>query len=200
LYRLVEAHYEEVKGHWEERFEARYGYWRGLLSHFAAGGPSWPVGGRRPPFPHSGSAAPSPPRPRPQAAADGEFLARVIAHIHEPRLHLIHYYGHYSNDPRGRRRKRRDPKLSTRGEGRQNKPDGLAPAERQAQRRAWARLVRRVYELNPLVCEKCGGERRIISVNLDLAVITTILDHFRRKTQTDPRAPPNAAASLEAAS
>jgi hypothetical protein len=31
LYRLVEAHYDEVKGQWEERFERRYGFWRGLL-------------------------------------------------------------------------------------------------------------------------------------------------------------------------
>ena len=28
MYRLVEAHYDEVKGVWEERFEERYGFWR----------------------------------------------------------------------------------------------------------------------------------------------------------------------------
>jgi hypothetical protein len=31
LYRLVEAHYDEVKGLWEERFEGRYGFWRGFV-------------------------------------------------------------------------------------------------------------------------------------------------------------------------
>jgi hypothetical protein len=31
LYRLVEAHYEEVKGQWEDRFEQRYGHWRGFV-------------------------------------------------------------------------------------------------------------------------------------------------------------------------
>ncbi len=31
LYRLVEAHYEEVKGLWEERFERVYGFWRGFV-------------------------------------------------------------------------------------------------------------------------------------------------------------------------
>ncbi len=31
LYRLVESHFDEVKGQWEERFEGRYGYWRGLV-------------------------------------------------------------------------------------------------------------------------------------------------------------------------
>jgi hypothetical protein len=78
--------------------------------------------------------------------------------------------------------------------------DGLTPAERRARRQRWAQLVRRVYEVDPLVCPKCGGEMRIIRVILDPAVITTILEHLRKKTQTGPRAPPRAAASLEAAS
>ncbi len=30
LYQLLEAHYETLKGLWEERFERRYGFWRGL--------------------------------------------------------------------------------------------------------------------------------------------------------------------------
>jgi hypothetical protein len=34
-----------------------------------------------------------------------DFLARLIAHVPEPRLHLAHYCGWYSNVSRGRRRK-----------------------------------------------------------------------------------------------
>ncbi len=34
--RLVEAHYEEVKGQWEERFEARRGHWRGFVDEVVA--------------------------------------------------------------------------------------------------------------------------------------------------------------------
>jgi ribosomal protein S27E len=30
LYQLLETHYETVKGLWEERFERRYGFWRGF--------------------------------------------------------------------------------------------------------------------------------------------------------------------------
>jgi hypothetical protein len=30
LYQLLEAHYDTVKGLWEERFERRYGFWRGF--------------------------------------------------------------------------------------------------------------------------------------------------------------------------
>ncbi|HVR31046.1 MAG TPA: hypothetical protein VMS86_16105, partial [Thermoanaerobaculia bacterium] len=31
LFRLVDAFYDEVKGHWEEHFERRYGFWRGSV-------------------------------------------------------------------------------------------------------------------------------------------------------------------------
>ncbi len=31
LYHLVEEPYEQVKGQWEERFEASYGRWRGFV-------------------------------------------------------------------------------------------------------------------------------------------------------------------------
>ena len=30
LYQLLEAHFETLKGLWEERFERRYGFWRGF--------------------------------------------------------------------------------------------------------------------------------------------------------------------------
>ena len=31
LYGLLEARFESVKGEWEERFESRYGFWRGCV-------------------------------------------------------------------------------------------------------------------------------------------------------------------------
>ena len=31
LYRLVETLYDKVKGQWEDRFERRYGFWRGIV-------------------------------------------------------------------------------------------------------------------------------------------------------------------------
>jgi hypothetical protein len=127
-----------------------------------------------------------------------DFLARVIAHVPEPRLHLVRYLGHYSNCSRGRRSEGRETRLDT--TPRRDEHDGLAPAERQARRRAWARLIRRVHEVDPLVSPKCGGEMRIISVILDPAVIRKILDHLRRRKDTATRAPPIPTSSLEAAS
>jgi hypothetical protein len=127
-----------------------------------------------------------------------DFLARVIAHVPQPRLHMVRYVGHYSNVARGRRLKGRDAKLDTTPP--RDEADGLTSAERRARRRAWAQLLRKVYEVSALTCPNCGTEMKIISVILDPAVIKTILDHLRKKKEPAPRPPPDAQSPLAAAS
>jgi len=118
-----------------------------------------------------------------------DFLARVIAHIPPPRIHLVRYLGHYSNVSRGRRIKGKEAPL-TPGHSRNEVDDDLTDAERRARRRAWARLVRRVYEVDPLVCTNCGGEMRIVSVILEHRVITRILGHLANRGIEPGRGPP----------
>jgi hypothetical protein len=36
LYQFLEAHYEDVKAIWEERFQKKYGFWRGFLDQVVA--------------------------------------------------------------------------------------------------------------------------------------------------------------------
>ena len=55
--------------------------------------------------------------------------------------------------------------------------------------------MRRIYEVDPLVCSKCGGEMRIISVILEHKVITKILGHLARKGITPGRDPPKGSRS-----
>ncbi len=69
-----------------------------------------------------------------------EFLARVIAHIPPPRVHLIRYLGHFSNASRGCRRKGKEEPLTS-GDSRDHEDDGLTDVQRRAKRREWA-LVR----------------------------------------------------------
>ena len=118
-----------------------------------------------------------------------DFLARVIAHIPPPRIHLVRYMGHYSNVSRGRRKKGKEEPLTPVRSG-VREDDGLSDAERRARRRAWALLIRRVYEIDPLVCRNCGGEMRIVSVILEHRVITRILGHLARKGIKPGRGPP----------
>ena len=56
---------------------------------------------------------------------------------------------------------------------------------------AWARLIRKVYEADPLVCSKCKGPMRVIALIEDPAVVRAILTHLGLwQPQALERAPP----------
>ena len=46
-------------------------------------------------------------------------------------------------------------------------------------RRSWARLIKKVYEADPLVCPRCSGPLIIISLIGDAPVIEKILRHLK---------------------
>ncbi len=48
-------------------------------------------------------------------------------------------------------------------------------------RRRWAELIRLVYEVDPMVCPRCGGEMRVIALIREPVVIDKILRHLREK-------------------
>jgi hypothetical protein len=120
-----------------------------------------------------------------------DFVARLLAHVPDPRRHLVHYYGAYSNVVRG--------KLKARGQA--QRTESLAPGPSEdappppasaspslaALRRGWAQLLRRVYEIDPLLCPRCQGVMRVVSFITEGRVIRRVLDHLgasaRRATQ-----------------
>ena len=64
-----------------------------------------------------------------------------------------------------------------------------------AARRAWARLLRRIYEVDPLTCPKCQVEMQIVGVVTDPVVVDRILRHRAKRKLESPfasRAPPAA--------
>ena len=68
--------------------------------------------------------------------------------------------GAYSNRARGQHRKA-ESRLEGNGSGEAEEPIP-PPPERAALRRRWANLIRRVYEVDPLACPRCGAEMRVI--------------------------------------
>ena len=62
---------------------------------------------------------------------------------------------------------------------------------RKAVRRRWVALIKKVYELDPLICPKCGGAMKIIAFIMEAAVIRKILEHIGEYAPPE-RAPPNA--------
>jgi hypothetical protein len=118
-----------------------------------------------------------------------DFLARLLMHIPQPKLHTVRYYGEYSSVARARRRAKQgeaDKEASS--------PEAALPsaAERRRLRRAWAQMIRRIYEVDPLTC-RCGAQLRILSFILEPRVVTKILRHIADRDTARERAPPSSA-------
>jgi hypothetical protein len=126
-----------------------------------------------------------------------DFLARILMHIPEPRRHVIRYYGAYSSVVRARRARQA---LAAVGGGAAPPSAEHEPAslEWKAARRRWAELIRRIYEVDPLVCPRCGGQMRIIAFITEPRVIGKILRHLAEKG-VDARSPPTAPIDTDAA-
>jgi hypothetical protein len=57
-------------------------------------------------------------------------------------------------------------------------------------RKSWARLIQRIYEVNPLMCPKCSKTMKIISFIEDEEVIKKILKHlglWKKRARPPPK-------------
>jgi ribosomal protein S27E len=97
-----------------------------------------------------------------------EWLAAICSHIPNRGEQMVRYYGYYSNVARGKRQKAgKDDAV----------PCILEPqGNEKAFRKSWARLIQKIYEVDPLICPKCKGTMRVISSIEDQSVIRTILE------------------------
>jgi transposase-like protein len=136
------------------------------------------------------------------------FIAEVVSHI--PNVHektAIHY-GFYSNKTRGTRKAKGEaaasadasaaaevsPGASAEGEGSPTEAD-RAPVEI---RRNWSRLIKKVYEVDPLVCPQCGSLMKVVALIEKPEVVKRILDHLKLSSCEPPgRSPPSPITSKE---
>ena len=115
-----------------------------------------------------------------------EFLAEFTQHIPPQGAHLIRYYGWYSNKARGMRRKQAEAVATASGE-----PAAPAPPRSRANQ-TWAMLIKRVFEVDPLVCPNCGGAMKVVAFIKPPQgdVIEKIIKHCGLWCPVSPRAPP----------
>jgi len=100
------------------------------------------------------------------------WIHRISAHIPDPGSHCQRFYGAYSN--RGRVATARAQEDG--GEGAPAHEDGdNADLSREA-RSTWARLIRKIFEADPLLCT-CGARKRIVSFITDPRIVDRILRH-----------------------
>ena len=56
-------------------------------------------------------------------------------------------------------------------------------------RLSWAKLLKRVFEIDIEHCPNCGGQLKIIAAILEQPVIEKILSHLGLQARAPPRAP-----------
>ena len=132
-----------------------------------------------------------------------DFIASVTQHIPSRGVHYIRRYGLYSSRSRG--------KWADKPHVIRLAPDGWKdthsasaqtenlPAEQEADiyvasaesRASWARLIKKIYEVDPLVCQKCGSPMRILAVVTDADEVKTILRHLIKSGRSPPGLDPS---------
>jgi len=95
-----------------------------------------------------------------------DWLARLVTHIPGKGEQLVRYYGYYSNKARGMRKKAMNRQLNAEDvEATIPLPSVVdSDMSRKAFRKNWARLIRKVYGADPLLCPKCSNSMHIISL------------------------------------
>jgi hypothetical protein len=120
-----------------------------------------------------------------------EFMQRLAALVPRPRLHLIRLHGVLA--PNAKLRAQLVPQEP---EPPEPPAQAAAPAECEATsehhrpvRLSWAKLLKRVFEIDMAHCPNCGGELKIIAAILEQPVIEKILTLLGLQARAPPRAP-----------
>ena len=115
-----------------------------------------------------------------------EFLAELSQHIPNTYEQLIRYYGFYSARSRGARRREAElEKLVEKPAGELGLAD--TDTDKRPVSKSWARLIKKVYEVDPLKCPKCRGSMKIKAFIKDPKEISRICENLGL---ADWRAPP----------
>ena len=107
-----------------------------------------------------------------------EFMERLVALVPRPRIHLTRYHGvlgpHYKYRklivpaPPPQALEDLAPKVAL----------GNTKKTPEKKRISWARLLKRVFDIDISVCPKCRGKTKIIAAIEDPLVIKIILNHL----------------------
>jgi hypothetical protein len=190
-------YFEAFLREYEDRFEKEYGYFRPVIQdvvekYLDCGNPMCGFARIRCPdcgeerllFDESGGKV------RYQYSRHGsqeesldylEFIARVTSHIPDKGQVMVRYYGLYSNAHRGKMRKAgtqpSHPPIT-------DDDPTYVPAK------GWAEMIRKVYEIDPLLCPSCGGKMSIISFIDDHRVVDKIISHLELTFEAERPPPP----------
>jgi len=124
-----------------------------------------------------------------------ELIHRIVAHIPDPAQHTRRSYGAYSNRSRVSARVAQDFSGSAAHSSTHDEDSEFTSETR----RTWARLLRKIFEVEPMICS-CGAGMKIISIITEPRVVDRILRHLqsgscRARDPFQSRPPPQPAAA-----
>ena len=109
-----------------------------------------------------------------------EFFALLACHIPAPYETLTFYYGIYSSSYRGKQNREQKQELETiESKGTAGTADGKITS-------AWARLIHKIFEIDPLKCDKCGQPMRFIAFIIRTDETNKILEYIGQTTIRPP--------------
>ena len=122
-----------------------------------------------------------------------EFIARVTSHIPDKGQVMVRYSGLYANAHRGKVKKE------------SQSPTALRIVEEELRRlpsKGWAAMIRKVYEVDPMICSKCGGRMKVVAFITEVAlmeamrtskaaVVDRIIDHLKLRFVAAKPPPPH---------
>ena len=94
----------------------------------------------------------------------------MTSHIPDKGQVTVRYYGLYANAHRGKVRK---ASLA---------PSSLRIVEEElplVPSKGWAAMIRKVYEVDPMTCPRCGGRMKVVAFLTEPAVVDRIIDHLK---------------------
>jgi len=103
----------------------------------------------------------------------GEFIAAITQHIPEKRAQMVRYFGWYSNRSRGRRRLAEDALQLPSDDLEVIDVSGYSP--KPVPTKKWRELIAKVWEVDPLLCPRCGSVMFIRALTDDPSQIKLIL-------------------------
>ena len=52
-------------------------------------------------------------------------------------------------------------------------------------------MIRKVYEVDPMICSKCGGRMKVVAFITEVAVVDRIIDHLKLRFVAAKPPPPH---------
>ena len=116
-----------------------------------------------------------------------EFMQRLAALVPRPRLHLIRFHGVLA--PNAKLRAKVVPRPCEEPAQGAASPEDAEAAQGRPMRLGWAKLLKRVFNLDLEHCPNCGGELKVIAAILERPAIEKILTHLGLDARPPPRSP-----------